>query len=1020
MREHPFGSLLRWGAVATSWVAVCLVSAAAPAAAAEHRYVREDVEIRGEKLQTLTEAGQPVTVITGDFQLTLGPRVLRGRDAVLWTHQTGTGAAAQWEITVYVEGRAEMLDNGGTSLSDRTMLVALQHQGRMNAAARHVKGPLTDRSLYERAAAARKGAAERPVERPTPHGAPKLVVGGGRPRRPGAMAREDMPTPADGCGHGTRPVVLAAADRTRAPSRIAGSALASRPSSQPGKKPPPKRELPPVSGHADKLTYVMDPEKLKEWYKKAGMEYPGEGTGVILARGRVYMSQGHHDSDEFLELRCDAAVIFTREKPKGTAGMTPSSGPDSLAGTSLTGKKREILAAYLEGDVVIGIGNRTLRGPRAYYDFTVDRAIVVDGVFRTVQKQRDFPVFIRSDEIRRLSKREFWFRRARVTTSDFYSPTYHIAASRVYLRDAATYDKKGKRITPEKWEARLWHSTMNVGSVPISYWPYMKDDFEVSHTALRKVQIGDQGNKFGWGVETEWNLFRLLGVDKPRGFNGRYELSYYERGLLSGVNVKYARRKWSGYTMAYGLVDNRDRDEFGDRREPINVPNYRGRFTHRHKQFLPDGWQVQGEFSWYSDRGFPETFFPAEFHAGKPQETLLYGKHQQDNRVFTVLGQYRLNRFDTQTESAPDLGFHTIGEPLLGDRISLFSETHAGLKRWRPAKASKRPGRTDSRLFPRADTRQELRVPLHFGPVHVTPYGVVRGSYWDDPSPGGEQERPYGQIGAQAAVNVWRVYGGVESNLLDVHGLKHVITPEAAVFGSDVGGVTADDLWLMDPDIEMHLTRQSGYAVAIRQRLMTKRGLPGRRQAVDWMRLDVVAGRFKEPDKPTASDGRFFADRPEYGLARNHVNGEYQWRISNSTTLLSDANYSTHTGRIGRSSVGLNVARSPRMTYFGGIRAIRDLDSSVATLGFDYQATRKWSMSFFEQYDLDFRSGDNLRTVLGIQRALARWRLGLTVEFDVGGEGDDVAVYLTLWPQGVPEAKFGSGARGFMGGSNLN
>jgi len=65
MREHPFGSPLRWGVVATSCVAFCLMSAAGGAAAAKNRYVREDVEIRGEKLQTLREAGQSVTPDSG-------------------------------------------------------------------------------------------------------------------------------------------------------------------------------------------------------------------------------------------------------------------------------------------------------------------------------------------------------------------------------------------------------------------------------------------------------------------------------------------------------------------------------------------------------------------------------------------------------------------------------------------------------------------------------------------------------------------------------------------------------------------------------------------------------------------------------------------------------------------------------------------------------------------------------------------------------------------------------------------
>ena len=55
---------------------------------------------------------------------------------------------------------------------------------------------------------------------------------------------------------------------------------------------------------------------------------------------------------------------------------------------------------------------------------------------------------------------------------------------------------------------------------------------------------------------------------------------------------------------------------------------------------------------------------------------------------------------------------------------------------------------------------------------------------------------------------------------------------------------------------------------------------------------------------------------------------------------LADGNYDTHTGKTGRASAGLNVRRSPRLSYFAGIRYIGPLDSSVGTIGTTYELTR--------------------------------------------------------------------------------
>lgn len=953
MTEHPGKNRLRFSVVMVFALIMGFWSQVDSAVAGEvRRYAYEDVKIAGKTLHACKEGSKPVSVVLGQFRLEMGRMVLTGDNAVIWIDETPVARAVLRKITVYVEGRAKIVRQDGSTMSDCVMMVTIRHQGQFSADSRMqlVAGPAKDRSLVRRAIVSRRDGLKRPVSKPKSHKhkPPKLIASAKPPKRRPAKVKKT-----------------------------------------------PRKDPPTVSFHADKLSSLMT----------------GKGKDrrrVIIARGGVYLAQRHANSERFLELRCDSAVIFTGQK-----SASDKSSPEVFGGAG-----ERILGVYLDGDVIISQGDRQLRGPRAYYDFTTDRAIVVGGIMRADQEDRGFAVVVRSAEARMLSRKEYWFRNAKVTTCDFHSPTYHLAVGRAWIKDIAPYDKKGKRIGPTEWEAKLVGTSFNVVGIPIIYWPYTHGNFQVGHTSLRKVQVGSPGRNFGSGVDTEWDLFRLLGVKKPKGFRGRFHLGYFERGTKSGVNLKYSRRNWSGYTNIYGLIDNRGRDDFGDDRRDLSVPNYRGRFTHRHKHFLANHWMIQAEVSWYSDRNFPEAFFPGEFHAGKTQETLLYAKKQRDNWAFTSLLQYRLNRFDTQTESAPDLAFYLLGEPLLQDNLTLFSETRAGMKKWRPDKATRTEAWTDSRLFPRFDARAEIDWPVHWGPVNIVPYAVARGTYWDDQPPGGEQSRPFGQIGARTNMHLWRVYSNADSRMWDIHSLKHVITPEAVVFAGENAGVEPGDLFPMDAGIEQHIRRQSGYSIGIRQRLLTKRGEGKNRKVVDWMRLDVTSGRFYDHCDDMPADGRFFMSRPEYSVERDHINYDYLWNISDSTTILSDANYDTHTGTIGRASVSLNVKRSPRFSYFGSMRYIRELDSSIATAGFSYKLTRKYSMRLFEQYDFDYDSGHNLSTRLTITRKLPRWVLELTVVFSESGRNNNIGVFLTLSPQGMSEVKVES--KSILGSSTMN
>jgi len=1010
MKDHRRGSVRRWLAAIA---ALAVWAASAPAAI---EYAHDDVRISGKVLHAFSDAGHDVTVALGDFKLVFGWRVLSGRDAVLWIETRQMGNRPLHDLTVYIEGDARA-EEAGAVTSDKTLLVTLHTDGRIRSSVRVEQRDLANLPLYARAVEARqkpqalqaeqeeqKATEPQPATAAEPN-ATELVAWAGTEGAKGPAKKPEMPASGPAVvATGTRAAKSQAKVAETRPAQPAGVGTAA---ATPLKPAPPPKVVRPVNFTADKVS----------------SRQIGEGAQqhqVTVLNGHVYLSSGDPDSTQFLELRSDAAVVFTRQPPPGE--KTPAKDTGSPLSPRLpSGSKLTPEGVYLEGDVIISQGERSFRGPAAYYDFLTDRAIVIEPVFRTVQEQRDIPIYVRAKEARMLSAREAWFKDAKISSSEFYTPSYHMGATTAYLMDTAPYDSQGERLGPVSWESRLWNTTANVAGVPWFYWPYQKTDFTEGHTSLRKIQLG-RGGDFGWGVETQWHLFRMLGLIAPEGFKGTLDLNGYQYGWLGGVNLDYTRPNYSGYDMLYGVIHRKQEDNFGNDLQNVPAPEERGRLLMRHKQILPQDWELQSELAYVCDRNFMEAYFPAEHFAGKEQETLVYLRQQRDNRAITALLQYRLNRFDTQTESAPDVAFHWIGQPLLDDRLTLFSENRAGIKRYRTDKDISDPNVEDSNLFPRADTRQEIHLPLHAGPINLVSYATGRATAWGDAPPlGGDNFRPYGQLGQRIDTHIWHVYNNASSRIWDVNRLKHIITPEATAFISGAGGVYPNDLLPMDPDIEGHLYRLGGAQMGVEQRLQTKRGPANNQKTVDWMRLNLSASFFDNGDPNLVSNGKFDWYRPEYSVARNNLTGEYSWQISDATAFLANANYDLNRGIVGQADAGIAVQRDPRLRYYLGWRALKDLDTSLATVGFNYKLSRKYSVSFFEQYDLDFNSGQNQATSISIIRQLPRWFAGVTFTFIQGmAEGDDVGIMLTIWPEGVPEVQMGSQRMNMLGKSEKN
>jgi len=941
-----------------------LVEAPTTTALAPPDISEERVELSGKLAYFWTlPDGTKVIQYEGNFGLDMGPppgRRLRSRDAVIWMRERVWQNRRYLHFEVFLWRDARVIEPAGTVTSGPVLFVTLNTFDMTPTADADTRTFASSEQtpLYQRAAQVRAGLAGRQPPPGEPAGAMQVI-------EPEA-----------------KPVVR-----------------------------PPRRPRRPVTIRygGELVTQVVDNER------------------TMTVTGGVYIAQSGTGPADLLEIRADSAVLFAPQEaierglslaagatsrpaqpqpaPPGAEGAGAAAPPMLPAGEERASLSRWLSGAYLEGDVVLTRGERMIRANRLYYDFQRQRALILDAVMRVVEPTRNLPIYVRARQVRQLSESEYLARDAKITTSEFYTPHYHVGAEKVYLYDRTPRDERGEIIGVQAGTYKAYNTTLNIEGVPVAYWPYTEGDFRRSETSLRSVRVG-YSDDFGFTFETKWYLFNLLGLDTPEGYDAKLSLDYFtERGPGVGIDLDYVRDDYYGLVRSYYIYDTGE-DNLGPFRDNDPDTENRGRFLFRHRHYLPKDWELTLELSYISDPAFLEEYFEQEFDQGKEQETLIYLKKQKHNWAFTTLAQWRILDFLTQTEHLPDLAFHWIGQPL-GELASFFSETHLGLVRYRP---------DDRRLFDRwrfdntakshvtfrGDTRNEIDVPIKLGDLNVVPFAMIRAGGWSESPHEGSIGRIMGSYGVRSSMYFWRLFENVQSRLLDLNGIRHVIQPDLTAWVSH-SNTSSDQLYPFDEGIE-DIDEFDGITVGLRQRWQTKRGGPGRWRVVDWITLDLELGVFNDAQSDEFTHGDAFVSRPEDSITRNFINANFIWRISDSTALLSDANWDMNDGEMDTFNISLAVERTPRFSYFLGWRYIREIDSSLLGFGANYRISRKHTIAFREYFDLD--RGETLEFRITYIRKLPRWYVAAS--FDLDKAREDFGISLSAWPEGVPEWTVGS------------
>ncbi len=733
------------------------------------------------------------------------------------------------------------------------------------------------------------------------------------------------------------------------------------------------------------------------------------------------------DKQNLLEFVAHDMVVFTSLKDSKEARQ------DGTAGFM-----DHITSAYFEGDVQIYVtaagGSKNelrMRAERVYYEFATDQALMTDVVFHTVDLQKNIPIFMRADKVRQLSIGEFKVDGAEMSSSAFSTPTYGLYTGHAYVRTEDTGDPRlGERVTYNADNVIL-----NAFGVPVFYFPGMGGTMTARGSAFRTVEAIDS-NQFGFGVRTQWGLFESIGLVPPKDVDASYRLDYLsKRGPGFGVDGKYAggfiddttRQPWSvlGDFHAY-FIDDHGVDVLGAARADTTPPDkFRGRAYLENQNFLSDDLQLQLRLGYISDSTFMAQYFSDDYQNGLPIDESIYLKRQRGSEVITGLIEAQPNRAISTSEEEqqnseisrlPEVGYYRVGDSLLADHLTFFSEnTGSALKFVRNTQPLSQQG-----FFPgvqpgipsyeytgdpgtttfRGDAREELDYPINAGPIKLVPYAFARYTGYSHgvipprrepqrktlPANVGvssDQNRVMVGAGARLSTDFWKVDDTVESDLFDLHRLRHVVEPEINVFTS-TQTVDQNRLFIYDQRVDSASDVQA-VQLALHQRWETKRGGPGRWRSVDFFTLNLYGNFFaNQPSnrfrQPTDFRGWFDYSQPESSIARNSANADAQWRISDSTAVLADASENLDRYKLATASVGIAIQRDQRLSYYVGSRYIAALHSNIATVEANYQLDRKYSLAATES--LDLAQSRNVYYTFSLTRSFDNFAASIRVFYD--------------------------------------
>ncbi|HUT34515.1 MAG TPA: LPS assembly protein LptD [Planctomycetota bacterium] len=758
-----------------------------------------------------------------------------------------------------------------------------------------------------------------------------------------------------------------------------------------------------------------------------------EGADILYAIGNVRLERGD------AVITCDAAVLWTTDRE-----------------------------AYLEGHVLYRTGRSVLEAERAYVRWTtvkdektgrektaVNRGFLFNAVVRWNERPDRVTWHVRAEEVLQLDVRHFLARGGLVMSPcQFHEPHAFFRASEVEL------------VTDEYLIASdIRYFIRGVSLPPIwvfpSYWPKLYIPLGWQWPEIR-FSVGSSG-RYGFFAQTEvlYQLTeRLFGLLEAKvGVRADY---YSKRGFGYGASFEYksddppsegvlGRDLVRGRLEVYRVPDDRGKDlkEF----ELGTTDRHRVKITH--SQDLPRGWEFDLEYQHHSDAGFRQEYFPSDYEQEKPIENRGYLKYSAGPFAAYLHARWRNQKWLDSTEYLPQIGFNVFSYPLVGNLLYTGHFEFARIRRrlsvlrlkpgqspadpdyerirrkWNffydgdpdypilPLESTPQEFLSDGRRLWRFNTYHQLSYPFDAGIFHFEPFAAYRGTYYSDTLDGGSGWRSLVLYGLRVNTQFWRAWEDVRARgpLIDINGVRHVISPEIRFLSVQKPSLTMDKLILTDDTDFQQPPRDAGYAFPARPyRPWDTYGLAfGDIDAIVPVRLIHFSFRNRWQTRREGRVADFLeinpnvtyylhGDRDNWGKSRGDWSVDTTFSPTHGVYLFLDfgrkvcGTYTGEAEQVGFVRSGATIEISDRWAFTLSQRYEADYANHWA-FQLIYQPNNKWR--FDVRYEYEAERGYSNELAFRLTRDLHDWIVEFTVQNDSSGLQDLIGV--SLQPKGVRE-----------------
>jgi hypothetical protein len=756
------------------------------------------------------------------------------------------------------------------------------------------------------------------------------------------------------------------------------------------------------------------------------------------------------------------------------------------------GDSNQHIEFYLAGNVEMRTKTKKeteiLRCDELYYDVSRNVAIGTNADLELRQAKLPFPIHLRSPEIYQLNAKTFQAANAEIFSSELPSDP----GLKAYLKTVTVEEREVPRrsifgtqsydpVTGEPKVDRIRYFNGNnlllyLEDVPFFWFPYARGNVEDPLGPLDTIAFGGS-NIFGFVFQSGWDMYQLLGIDRPANTRWRLYLDYFSnRGPAAGTEFNTQGTelfgmptKYNGFLKAFGIYDtgvNGTRTDVlgGGRGEfyfppppgtqiPFTHPEWRGRILSRaNMQDMPNGFTVQAGLGLISDQNFIEQYFLYEWLTDYNQETFLYLKQQQNQWAWSILAQPHLRGWITEGAFLPRADGWLLGQKLWDNRLTLDvhgSATYAQLRVTDVPQFAYLPTDVNTDLG-RFDIWSELAWPVDAGPFRLSPYLVGDIAYYTSNVDGDGQSRFYGGAGLRSSLPLSRQYSDITSEFFNVDGIYHKIVfstnylyarsstsfnnlPQLDRLNDDTTDQAMRDLQVrqifINPSNAAFLTNVNGlvnpqsYAIRrmIDSRIDTFDSMNVFQFGIDqrWQTRRGIAASEHVVDWITLNVGASLfpqASRDDFGQTWGILEYDTVWNIGDRTSLFSNGWMEPESGGPRVFNVGGLINRPDGTSLSLAYRQIDPLESKAVVGSVAYRFSQKYSASATTIWDF----GVNQQTYgLGLTRTGTdlTMTVGLTYNSVLSNLGVQFIIVPNLLRSQIRSAGTAGSPLGFMGGA---